>query len=649
MTGQKSGSPQAHGWACNIWLGKAFLGAVALLLLQPPPLIAQQQVPSGMLMGVDDNEARDESGSSQSGRDAAPPATAPPPPSMTPPLVRREIEGQRADDREENVPLEIPSKKAPPAPPNEFERYVTFQLGRALPRFGANLLVPGTRDFSVPATTTVPPSYTINPGDVLAIELTGSIETSLTARVDNEGMVTLPTIGRVSVAGARYADLRSVLQRAVGQHYRRFDLSVSVSRLRGIKVYVTGYANNPGSYTLSSLSTLVNATLAAGGPSAGGSFRSVQLFRQGQLITDFDLYDLLREGDRSNDILLQNDDVLLIPPVGRQVAIAGSVNEEAIYEARTGETLGGLIARFAGGVTSLADDTRVMLYRVDNLDEQGGEQLSMTQAEATLAEAGDIVQVLSIGSLARPLEKQAVLVRVDGEVARPGDYYVQPNTSMGEVMALAGGLTPRAYVFGAKFQRFSVRQQQRESFAEAIQQLELALLSAPLGGDDIQNPAVREGQRLAAREVLERLKQTEPDGRVILSVNHDTPTLPPEMTLENNDHIYIPPRPTTVGVFGSVYRPGSFQIEPGLKVKNLVDMAGGPVRAADRGAIFVVRANGAVVPKSRGALDENVLPGDLVFVPIKSQYSSIWSKIRDISSIIFQLGLGAAAFVAVTQ
>ena len=646
MTGQKSRSPQAHGWARNIRLGKAFLGAVAVSLLQPLPLIAQQQTPSGVLMGVGDDEARDEREGSQSGRDAAPPASTPLP-SMTPPLARREIEGRQAND--ENVPLDIPSTKAPPAPPSEFERYVTLQLGRALPRFGANLLVPGTRDFSVPATTTVPPSYTINPGDVLAIELTGSIETSLTARVDNEGMVTLPTIGRVSVAGARYADLRSVLQRAVGQHYRRFDLSVSVSRLRGIKVYVTGYANNPGSYTLSSLSTLVNATLAAGGPSAGGSFRSVQLFRQGQLITDFDLYDLLREGDRSNDILLQNDDVLLIPPVGRQVAIAGSVNEEAIYEARTGETLGGLIARFAGGVTSLADDTRVMLYRVDNLDEQGGEQLSMTQAEATLAEAGDIVQVLSIGSLARPLEKQAVLVRVDGEVARPGDYYVQPNTSMGEVMALAGGLTPRAYVFGAKFQRFSVRQQQRESFAEAIQQLELALLSAPLGGDDIQNPAVREGQRLAAREVLERLKQTEPDGRVILSVNHDTPTLPPEMTLENNDHIYIPPRPTTVGVFGSVYRPGSFQIEPGLKVKNLVDMAGGPVRAADRGAIFVVRANGAVVPKSRGALDENVLPGDLVFVPIKSQYSSIWSKIRDISSIIFQLGLGAAAFVAVTQ
>jgi protein involved in polysaccharide export with SLBB domain len=290
-----------------------------------------------------------------------------------------------------------------------------------------------------------------------------------------------------------------------------------------------------------------------------------------------------------------------------------------------------------------------MLYRVDQLDKQGGQELSMTEASATLVEAGDIVQVLSVGTLARPLEKQAVLVRIDGEVAKPGDYYVRPNSSIGEVMGLAGGLTPRAYVYGTKFQRFSVRQQQRESFAEAIQQLELALLSAPLSGDDIQNPAVREGQRTAAREVLERLRKTEPDGRVILQIDHDTPSLPSEMTLENNDHIYVPPRPTTVGVFGSVYRPGSFQIASRLKVKDLVDMAGGPVRAADRGSIFVVRANGEVVPKRRGALDEHVLPGDLVFVPIKSQYSSVWSKIRDISSIIFQLGLGAAAFVAVAQ
>jgi protein involved in polysaccharide export with SLBB domain len=339
----------------------------------------------------------------------------------------------------------------------------------------------------------------------------------------------------------------------------------------------------------------------------------------------------------------------MIPPVGRQIAIAGSVNEEAIYEAKAGETLGRLIDRFAGGTTSLADATRIMLYRVDQLDKQGGQELSMTEASATLVEAGDIVQVLSVGTLARPLEKQAVLVRIDGEVAKPGDYYVRPNSSIGEVMGLAGGLTPRAYVYGTKFQRFSVRQQQRESFAEAIQQLELALLSAPLSGDDIQNPAVREGQRTAAREVLERLRKTEPDGRVILQIDHDTPSLPSEMTLENNDHIYVPPRPTTVGVFGSVYRPGSFQIASGLKVKDLVDMAGGPVRAADRGAIFVVRANGEVVPKRRGALDEHVLPGDLVFVPIKSQYSSVWSKIRDISSIIFQLGLGAAAFVAVAQ
>ena len=585
---------------------------------------------------------------------------------------RRSRSRARNDDTDETAPLSSPLSGGPtqitgqklnssvvggtgldvttplaPAPPGEFERYVERQLGRRLPRYGASLLVPATRDFAVPATTTVPASYRINPGDYLSINATGSVESNIDVQVDNEGKIFLPTVGRVSVAGVRYADIQKVVAAALGIRYRRFEVSVTMARLRGIRVYVSGFANNPGAFTVGGLSTLANAVLAAGGPSAGGSFRSILLYRNGQLVSNFDLYSLLREGDRSSDVILQNEDSIVIPPVGAQVAISGSINEEAIYEAKPGETLGDIIVRYAGGTNALADTSRVMLYRVEYLSTNGSRELSASQVVTTEVKTGDIVQVLSVGSIARPLERQAVMVRVDGEVTNPGDYYVEPNTSVGDIIARAGGLTPRAFIFGTKFQRVSVREQQRESYRDAINQFELALVSTPLTASEFKDAAAVQAQVAAGQAVLARLRSAEPDGRIVLQMKPGMAVLPDNMRLENNDHIYVPPRPTTVGVFGSVYRPGSFQLDPRLKVKDLIDMAGGTARAADKGAIFLVRANGAVIPKKRGALEERVLPGDLVFVPARAQSSSVWAKIRDISTLVFQLGLGAATVAAI--
>ncbi|MEN3951863.1 SLBB domain-containing protein [Iodidimonas sp. SYSU 1G8] len=568
---------------------------------------------------------------------------------LTTPLVSGpvEISGDRLLDADLS-PLDR-ATPAKPAEPGEFERYVERQLGRKVIRFGSNLLVPQSRDFAVSPSTTIPPSYMVNPGDWLSVRSTGSVEANFDVKVDRDGTVFIPTVGRVKVAGTRYADLQGVVSKSMGTRYRKFDVTVTIPKLRGMRVYVTGYANQPGAYTVSSLSTLVNAVLAAGGPSGGGSFRSIQLIRAGNLIKEFDLYTLLRSGDQSQDVVLENEDVIVIPPVGFQIAVSGSINEEAIYEAKPGESIADVIDRYAGGLNSLANAERVLLYRVEYLQTVGSREITMAEAAAMPVQTGDIVQILSVGSIARPLEQQAVLVRIDGEVQRPGDYYVAPNTPMRDVVVMAGGLTDKAFVYGTKFRRVSVREQQRESYQEAINQLEIALLSAPLRGNDLMDAGAAARQQAAAQAVLAKLRETQPDGRIVLSMVPGAATLPSTMTLENNDHIYIPPRPTTVGVFGAVYRAGSFELDMSLEVRELVDRAGGATRTADKGSIFLLRANGDVIPKNRGALKEMLLPGDLVFVPVKAQYSSAWSKIRDISVIVGQLGLGAAAFAVLAQ
>ncbi len=551
--------------------------------------------------------------------------------------------------RESSPPAANASRSAAPA--GEFESYVSEIVDKPLRRFGANLLTPGGRDFTTPPTTTVPPDYRLNPGDELIIGLTGTVQASnLRLTIDSEGRVFIPRVGTVNVGGERYGDAEAVIAAEVSRQYRDFHVAVSIGRLHGVTVYVTGYAAAPGSYTVSSLSTLVNAVLAAGGPSAGGSFRSIRVYRDSRLLSDFDLYDLLLKGDKSADVVLQNDDVVYVTPVGAQVAVIGSVNVEAIFETRAEDTLGAVL-RYAGGVNTVADASRVLL--LDPLEPGGWRQFTPDDAGARVASRGQILRVLSGVGIAQPMLSQPALVTVSGEVARPGRYYVAPGASLGEVIAEAGGLTAQSYAFGTVLLRDSVRRQQGLSYERAMEDVRLSLTAQPLVSRLRRNES--EGAWLAAvQSVVAQLEARRPEGRLVLDIAEDATTLPETLTVENNDEIYIPPRPATVGVYGSVPRPATFQYSPDLRVGDFVALAGGVQKFGSRKEIFVVRANGMLLAprggKSRGGvLRQRVLPGDLIFVPIATNRGEFWARLNDLSSVAFQSGLAAATVVAVTK
>ncbi len=539
----------------------------------------------------------------------------------------------------------ISGRIAKPTPPNEFQNYVRRATGRDVKRFGAELLTPSQANFNVPANSTIPGDYPIGVGDLISVNTVGSIEGSADFTVDRNGQIFLPQVGKVDLAGVRNRDLKDRIAAAIGTRYRAFDVTVSVKRLHGIRVYVTGFANQPGAFTVNSLSTLVNAVMAAGGPAGGGSFRSIKLYRNGSEVRDFDLYELLRGGNRSGDAILQNEDVIFISPVGNQIAVLGSVNEEAIYETRPGETVADVL-RIAGGTNELADSSRVVLYSLDDKGTVGSREVVLGEIAAKPVAAGDIVQVLSQGTLQHPLERQSVVVRLEGEVNKPGNYFVAPNTPLSQVIEQAGGISSRAYIYGTRMTRVSVREQQRESYAEAISQIETMLAATPLSADTSIAAGDRDAQMRAARELLDKMRTAEPDGRLVLDLPYTANTLPGDLLLENNDHIVIPPRIDTVGVFGSVYRPASFRLGSG-KVRDYIERSGGVTRFADKGQIFLVRANGDVISRKRGALNATVLPGDVVFVPVKSQSTSVWAKIRDTVQVFFQLGLAAATVAAI--
>src|SRR5246127_587026 len=336
-------------------------------------------------------------------------------------------------------PSQIARPLMPTRPETEFEQMVADSVGKPLPVFGQSLFLQAPSTFSPVDWMQVPSDYVLGPGDELQIKIWGQVQANLRVFVDRSGQIYIPQVGEVSVAGIHYGELEQYLKSEVSKIFKNFNLTVSVGRLRSIQMLVVGYARYPGTYTISSLSTLVNAIFASGGPAPQGSLRHIQVRRDGATITDFDFYNLLIKGDKSKDVRLQPGDVLYIPHVGPLVAISGSVNTPAIYEMKDTSTLSDLI-EVAGDLSTVADTSKVMIDRF--VDHEARKTLEFPyddQSRALLLKDGDIVRVFSI----IPRFEDTVTLR--GNVANPGRYPWKPGMRVRDLIPNAQALLTRRY------------------------------------------------------------------------------------------------------------------------------------------------------------------------------------------------------------
>lgn len=327
----------------------------------------------------------------------------------------------------------------PPQPLTEFQKFIAASTGKIQPIFGANLFQQVPSTFAPLNNSPVPPDYVIGPGDELRIRVWGNVNVNANVRVDRSGDIYLPQIGPVQVAGLPYSALESHLRDAIGRVYRNFNLTADVGQIRAIQVYVTGQARRPGVYTVSALSSLVDALFSSGGPSVEGSLRSIELRRNGKTITVFDLYRFLIDGDKSKDIKLLDGDVIYIPPVGAQVAVTGSVRNSGIYELRSGETLGAVISD-AGGVSAVAAEARISIERVDeHRDREAMEVAYNATGLASVLADGDLIRVFSIV----PMYQKSVILR--GNTANPGRFAWFPGMRISDLIPDKQSLLTRNY------------------------------------------------------------------------------------------------------------------------------------------------------------------------------------------------------------
>ena len=399
--------------------------------------------------------------------------------------------------------------------------------------------------FEPVATGPVPDDYVLGPGDSIRVQLYGNQNSIYEFEVTRDGILNLPELGPIPVAGLLFSEFRRDMERRVANRLLGTQVSVTMGQLRKIRVFVLGDANRPGSYVVSSLGTVSSALYRSGGVSRVGSLRDVQLKRGGKTVARFDLYDALLKGDTSGDHRLQPGDVIFIPPIGLQVSVDGAVKRPAIYETRGKTSIADAI-QMAGGLLPDAYPKGARIERIEGneirkvLSLDVGSQAAVT----TAARAGDVIIVPRI------LPQFEETVTLVGHVHRPGPYQWRQGMRLSDLIGSELMLQP-----GADSGYVLVRRENSKT-------RRVSAISADLSGA-LANPNAPANIELQARDTVHVFNLAFGRQRVIES-------LLKELQLQGRSG--EPYR--EVSVSGDVKAPGTYPLEPGMRIGDLVRAGG---------------------------------------------------------------------------
>jgi hypothetical protein len=299
-----------------------------------------------------------------------------------------------------------------PIPLNTFQIYLLQTIGKTLSIYGQTLFQLDN-PYATIETTNIPIDYVLGPGDELQVKIYSSaIDLDQRFVINRDGMIVLPKLGPLVLAGVRVGDVENHLKNRLSQSLTDFNVYVSMGQLRGIEVYLTGQARIPGKHNLSSMSTLISALFATGGPASNGSMREIQLLRGGKQVGSIDLYEFIQKGNKGIDVRLLPGDVIHIPSIGPQVALMGAIPTQAIFELpRKKMTSIEDVLILAGGLTAFTDTFEAYLDRVDTTKSTALSMQSIqldANGRKTILRDGDILNLKAV----KPSFSNAISLRI---------------------------------------------------------------------------------------------------------------------------------------------------------------------------------------------------------------------------------------------
>jgi protein involved in polysaccharide export with SLBB domain len=551
------------------------------------------------------------------------------------------------------------TSSAAPRDAGEFEKYIEAVTNEKLQIFGADLFgaVPAT--FAPADAGQVNQDYVLGTGDVVQIRGWGMVDIDVSATVDRSGAIYIPRVGNVNVSGVKYRDLQGYLKQAVRKIFTNFELTASISQVRSVQIYVVGHAVRPGTYTLSAMSTLLNALFTSGGPSVTGTMRNIEVKRANQAVTRFDLYDMLVDGDKSRDVTLQDGDVVYIPEVGPLVALTGNVKTPAIFELKKDTESVADLVKMAGGFSSSAQTKQIVIEKNVNNDFVAVADLTADTASLNTmlsqlpVRAADVLRVYSPGAVAVEAQVNNAYVKVSGAVKETGVFKIKDGETLRGLITRLGGAKSDAYVYATELNRESLRLSQQRKLNEVAERftrdVESAATKALGSTSDAGNAALVSASIDRQRAIAQRMATVKAKGRIVLELSDGDVQVKnlPEVKLRDGDSIYIPKRLDTVDVLGAVFQQNTFIYRPSRTVGDYISLAGGTSQTSDPSQIYVIRADGTTAGGNNrnwlsGAKSLQVNPGDTIVVPEEIIHTSWTQSLKEWTSIFYQFGLGAA-------
>ncbi|WP_276359528.1 SLBB domain-containing protein [Daejeonella sp. H1SJ63] len=376
-------------------------------------------------------------------------------------------------------------------------------------------------DFNV----ATPKGYVLGPGDELIILLTGLNESSVRSKISTEGNLQIPYAGIVYVSGFTIEQATSLIRAKMAKVYPAINtgksqVNINLGNTRTVKITLVGEVKTPGTYTLSSLSTLFNALYHSGGPSLNGSLRNIELIRNNKVYKTVDFYTFLQKGMMDGNIRLEDQDVINFPVYQKRVSISGEVKRPAIYELKSNEQVDDLI-RYAGGYTDIAYRS---IAKIDQINELEREVKDVPESLFSdfVPRNGDKVEIGSIQN------RYANRVILEGAVNRSGVYELSAGLSLAQLLKKADGLKPEAYLDRAYIKR-------------TLPNLEKEFISF--------------------------------DPKAIMAGKSDIPLLKEDSIMIQNRSEFITDQYVTIN--GNVKNPGTILYRKGLKLSDVLAISGG--------------------------------------------------------------------------
>ena len=484
-------------------------------------------------------------------------------------------------------------------------------------------------------------SYRLDIGDILSIQLIGQKDFIEEFIIRGDGSVNIPDIGKLTVAGLTLESAFELIKNRVKSSFIGTDAYVSLGTLRNVNVLVAGDAKNPGIYTLSGNSNILQAVSIAGGINEFGSYREINLLRDNTIIEVLDVYDLLINGKYSLKERLRSGDVIFIESRKNIISIDGAVKRPAKYELKDNENLDSIID-FANGLKQTADLSYISLERVLDGTLKSIPVINKSQFASIQPVDGDLVYIR---------EYPYRSATISGAVLKPGTYTMASGESLEDLINKAGGFTDNAYPFGAVFENkeaLIINKKAKDLLYQEFLDNIIALSQQSIGRSSVDlAPIVK---------LTDEVNKSESNGRIVVDMLNEEARM--SLGIQDGDSLIVPEKNNNIYVYGEVSTEGSLRYIPNQDVDYFIAKSGGLKKYADSDAIYILHPNGETdryrikrnIFESKPISDIEVYPGSIIFVPRKLDNTSTRTlAAQAYVTIIGNLGLALASLKSLSD